>query len=163
MKETLETIMEILTEGYHTLQSCLEDGTKVDKHFIEAVAQIRFSITTIMDIVVRESDSQNFQVSNGEKVGELMSLLKKMCSDSSINGRHIGPNIFILKLTYRTYGKELVFDGTKIGGQLFSFEWLIPQELRDDPVSGEEHYYFLSMLVMILLCIFVAEPSIQVS
>ena len=142
MEETLEAVKEYFEEGYRALFSRLEAGTKVDKHFVEAVAQIRFSITTIMDIVVRESDSQNFQASNGEKVQELMSLLKKMCSDSSINGRHIGPNIFMLKLIYRIYGKEFVFSGTKIGSQQLSFEWLIPQELRDDPVSGEEHNCF---------------------
>ena len=141
VENTLEAVMEFLEEGYHTLHSCLETDTKVDKHFIETVARIRFSIATIMDVVVRESDSQDFQVSNGEKVQELMSLLKKMCSDSSINGKHIGPIIFMLRLTYRTYGKEFVFNGTKIGAQQFSFEWLFPQELKDDPVSGEEHYY----------------------
>ena len=139
MKDTLETVLKFLEEGYHTLYSCLGTGAKVDKHFIETVAQIRFSITTIVDIVVRESDSQNFQVSYGEKIQELLSLLKKMCSDSNINGRHIGPNIFTLKFIYRTYGKNFVFSGTKIGEQEYSFEWLIPQELKDDPVSGEEH------------------------
>ena len=137
VEDTLQEVMNSLEESYCALQSCLEADTKFDKHFIKAIAQIRFSITTFMDIVFRKPDSQNSYIRNGEKVQELMSLLKKICLDSSINGRHIGPNTFMLRLIYRMYGKEFVYNGVRMGAYLFSFEWLIPQELRDDSVSGD--------------------------
>ena len=137
VEDTLQAVMNLLQESYCALQSCLEADTKFDKRFIKAIAQIRFSVMTFMDIVVRKPDSQNSYTCNGEKVQELMSLLKKICLDSSINGRHIGPNTFMLRLIYRTYGKEFVFSGVRMGAYLFNFEWLIPHELRDDSVSGQ--------------------------
>ena len=116
------------------------DETQISVEFLESVAQIRFSLSVVADVLKQHISSKQ-KVTLSLQAQQLVSTAHNICSDSKINvidttGQcdTTGPVVYLMRLLVRQYGMPCLENVAK------RYSWVIPRQLTSTQEVNKQQF-----------------------